>query len=634
MDVQLFGLEPAGHHLTSAGIHIATTVLLFALFNYMTGSMWRSAFVAALFGVHPVHVESVAWVAERKDVLSTFVSVLTLWAYAAYVRRPAWPRYLTVLALFALALAAKPMAVTLPLVMLLLDAWPLDRVSFAAVLAPESRSRWLRLVREKIPMLLMSVAASAATVTIQQRDGYMASLAAFPWPMRLENALLSYIRYLGKVLWPAGLAAFYPWEFSVSPWLVAFAVAVLAVVTVLTIRSRERRPYLLVGWLWYLGMLLPVIGLVQTGEQALADRFVYFPIVGLFVIAAWGIPDLRLLQGWRHRNVTLSTAAAALVVLCIGMTRVQVGYWSSDLTLWQRAVAVTDRNYLAHNLLGLAYSDRKEWDDAMAHFDRALALAPAREPAFAAFVENNRGFVLVQQRRFDEALARYAVAMRLKPNFAETERDIGTALVMQDRVAEAMPHFLKALLLKPGLADARKALADALVKQRRTREAIPQYVEALQLDPESADAHNNLGVALAMEGKPAEAQSEYEQALRIRPEFAEAENGIGAALEMQGAKDQATAHYEEAVRIDPRMATAHANLAASFARAGKAAAAMNEYRLALDLENEHPDWHYALAGLFVANGDVEKAIGHLEMALKIDPAFTAARRALASLPVR
>ena len=380
LDVQFYGLDPGPHHLTNLLFHIANTLLLFGLLHRMTGALGRSAFVAGLFAVHPLHVESVAWVAERKDVLSTLFWMLTLWAYVEYVRRPGLRRYWPVLLFFALGLMAKQMLVTLPFVLLLLDFWPLGRVGTRPNPAGGwalSRDGWattVRLVWEKLPLLALTVVSSIVTVVVHRQAAAVISLSATPLNLRVANALVSYVTYISKMLWPARLAVLYPYAQSLPGWWVAGAFLGLMGISVAVIRAGPRHPYLPVGWLWYLGTMVPVIGLIQVGNQATADRYTYVPLIGLFIVVAWGVPDL--LVRWPRRRIGLPIAAGLVILACAIAARGQLRYWEDSTTLWTRALAVTTENNIAHNNLAVSLADQGKLDEAIAHYSEALRIKP------------------------------------------------------------------------------------------------------------------------------------------------------------------------------------------------------------------------------------------------------------------
>jgi protein O-mannosyl-transferase len=555
LDVTLFGTDAGAYHVTNLVLHTANTVLIFELFRRMTGQTGRSAFVAALFAAHPLHVESVAWIAERKDVLSTFFWALTVLAYVAYVRRPAWTRYAAMLVLYALALMSKPMVVTLPAVLLLLDVWPLRRVDIAGHNTP-----WRRVIVEKIPLLALAMTTSVATVIVQHRVGAMAGFDALPWKVRAANATIGYVAYLWKTVWPTHLAAFYP-LFAISPERVTGAALALAAITVATIAAHRRYPYLLVGWLWYVVTIAPVIGLLQAGEQGMADRFMYVPMIGILVMLAWGAYELggRLMA----HGLWLMTAGAVVIVAASAVAaRAQVAHWSDSVALWEHATRVTPESYIAHENLGQALRERGRLEEAKASYERALTHAPARSPGYLAVIHNSLGMVLTREGKTSEALEHFAAAAQLNPGFAEAQSNLGNALAAAGRLPEAIAHYQEAVRLKPDYTEPRVGLGSAFLSQGNTADAIPQYREALRLDPNLAQAHNGLGGALAMTGHGDEAMAEFTEALRLKPDLATAHFNIALLLIKKGDVAEARRHLETALSIDPGYAPAQQALKA------------------------------------------------------------------------
>ena len=529
LDSQLFGLRPGLHHLTSLLIHLANCVLLLLILRKMTGALWRSAFVAALFAIHPLHVESVAWVAERKDVLSAFFWFLSIWAYARYAEQPGLKRYLLVLLFFGLGLMAKPMVVTLPFVLLLLDYWPLGRLQWQNVRTVSDldipRSSLFRLVWEKIPLFALTAVTIVATVVVQEKVGALRSLEAFPLTTRIANALVSYISYMAKMIWPHNLAVYYPHPGTLPIWQVAGAGLLLIFVSVLVIKAAKNRPYLAVGWLWYLGTLVPVIGLVQVGSQAMADRYTYLSLIGLFIMIAWGLPSI--LAGWRHGRNAFAIASAILLLGCVVGTWRQVGHWQNSITLFQHTVKVTSDNHFAHNNLGVALARGGRLDEASYHYSQALRIKPDR-----AAVHNNLGNVLAAQGSVDRAVDHYYQALEIDPNNAKAYNNLGNLLANQGKTEEAINHYTEALRLEPDYVGAHYNLGTALAEQGRTEEAINHLTEALRLMPYWAGAHNNLGVLLERRGRLDEAIRHYSEALRLDPDYAKARTNLERALSL------------------------------------------------------------------------------------------------------
>jgi protein O-mannosyl-transferase len=538
LDITLFGTDAGAYHVINLLLHIANTLLLFEAFRRMTGMAGRSAFVAAIFAAHPLHVESVAWVAERKDVLSTFFWVLTMLAYVAYLPRPAWRRYLAVVALFALALMSKPMVVTLPVVLLLLDIWPLRR-----------QEAWTRLLLEKVPLLALALATSVATVIVQHRVGAMAALDALPWHLRAANATIGYVAYVWKTLWPTHLAAFYP-LFTISAGRVAGAAVALFAVTATVVALRARYPYLFVGWFWYVITVAPVIGLLQAGEQGMADRFMYVPMIGLVVMVAWGLPDFMKRMGARAAWI-LPAAAVVLVIASAITARAQVAHWEDSVRLWQHATRVNPLNYIGHENLGQALRERGQFEEARTSYERALEHAPPRSPGYRAVIENSLGMVLTREGKTSAALEHFERASRINPEFAEARSNLGNALSAEGRLPEAITHYLEAIRLRPDYTEPRVGLGAVFLTQRNAAAAIPHYREALRLDPSLAQAHNGLGAALAMEGQDEEAMAEYREALRLRPDLPSAHFNAARLLIKKGDVAEARRHLEAALSIDP-----------------------------------------------------------------------------------
>ena len=539
LDFQLYGLNPRGHHLTNVFFHLVNTLLLFLVLKWMTGALWRSGFVAALFALHPLHVESVAWVAERKDVLSTLFWMLTLWAYLRYVQRPDLKRYLLTLLFFALGLMAKPMLVTLPCVLLLLDYWPLERIQLGqaaisrtvpgppAIIADTPRKQAFRLLFEKIPLFFLAVVSSVVTFLVQKGGGAVGALEAYPVRIRVANTLFSYVKYMVKTIWPSNLAVFYPYPGqSLSMWQAAVAGLLLLLISIVVIRGGRRYPYLPVGWFWYLGTLVPVIGLVQVGAQAMADRYTYVPLIGLFFIIAWGVPEL--LAKYRYRRIVLATATTILLATFTMVTKLQVRYWQNNFTLFQHAAEVTADNYVAHDSLGNALAQQGMLEQAIVHYREALRIKPNLVNTY-----NNLGVALLQQGEINRAIAQYYQALRLKSDSAETHNNLGIALFNLGQVDKAIGHYLTAIKLDPNFGKAYNNLGNALARKGKLDEAIRQYSRALELKTNYPEAHNNLGVALAQQEKLREAIAHFKRALQLRPDYAQARSNLHNAIALQ-----------------------------------------------------------------------------------------------------
>jgi tetratricopeptide (TPR) repeat protein len=507
LDCQLYGLNAGGHHATNLILHIIAVFLLFQGLQQMTRLPWRSAVVAALFAVHPLHVESVAWISERKDVLSAVFLFLMLSAYARYVRTPSIWRYLLVAGLFGAGLMSKPMLVTTPVILLLLDYWPLDRMRGQGAEVRDRRSEasrhWAvirRLLLEKIPLFVLSAGACVITFVLQKRA--TGAIPPLPLLWRFENAMASYVIYIWKTLWPTRLAVFYPHpNDTLTTWELIFALAFLTGISTAAIIWRRKGPYLLVGWFWYLVMLVPVIGIVQVGEQGHADRYTYLPSVGLFLAAVWSVAEMAAVRRSRLRLVVVTATTTVLLVLLGWTAFVQTSYWRNSYTLWNHALNVTSDNDIAHNNLGYLFADRGDLDKAISHFESAARIRSGKtNPHYdvaSAFVQMNLADALSRKGRSDEAMAHYEEAIRLQPYDADAYYNRGNLFFAKGQVEAAIADWEKTLWIQPNDADAHTCLGNALLRQGSLKEAIEQYESAVALAPEDPHSRNNLAWILA-----------------------------------------------------------------------------------------------------------------------------------------
>ncbi|MFH1148522.1 MAG: tetratricopeptide repeat protein [Pseudomonadota bacterium] len=524
-DCEFYGLNPKGHHLTSQFLHLLNTVLLFLLLNSVTGAVWKSGLVAALFAVHPLHVESVAWVSERKDVLSTFFWLLGLMSYIRYVKTPNARRYLLLLLIFACGLMAKPMLVTLPFVLLLVDYWPLCRMQFqpgspsCIPFVGTTRLSSLGALKEKAPLFALSLVSSAVTILVQQHGQAVTSLQLIPFHLRVANALLSYVRYIGKAVWPCDLAVFYPFSLSMSAWQVVGSGLLLLGISALAFRSARRYPYFVVGWLWYIGALLPVIGIVQVGTQAMADRYAYIPHIGLFWAVVWIAADT--LERVPKLRVIGPVLAGVIVCALTACTWKQLEYWRSSTDLWTHALTVVPDNYIARNNLGIALERERIFGQARGHFLSASRQKPDLPDAYY-----NLGHLELGINRFEDAARWFTKALRIKPDYAEAHNNLGVALERQGDLNGAQRHFFEALKLKPDYAEAHYNVGVILQYQNRAKDAIPLFARAIAIRPDYPDAHNNLGVALVTTGRPNEGVLHFQEALRLNPQLRDAQQNL------------------------------------------------------------------------------------------------------------
>jgi len=523
LDWQLFHQNPTGHHFTSLLIHSTNAVLLFLFLIYATGRVGSSFFVAAIFALHPINVESVAWIAERKNVLSTFFFLAALLAYCWYAKRPDWRRYLAFAALFVLGLMSKPMVITLPFVLLLLDYWPLGRMQGSPANGEVPQLSLSRLLFEKLPLLVLSAASAVVTMKAQQAGGAVRSTAQFSLAVRLENAVVAYATYLWKMIWPSHLAPLYPHPGdSLAVWQIVISALVLLAVTAAVVRFRSRR-YLLTGWLWFLGTLIPVIGLVQVGDQAMADRYAYIPLIGIVVMIAWAAAELAdsLQIGFGARAI-----AAACVLLALSFaTHRQLGYWSSSYDLWEHALAVTDKNFIAQDNLGGALLLLGKADEAYPHFQTAADINP-KDPMSHA----NLGAYLQEHGRLPEAIEQHNRAISLTSDaglLASTYANLGTAYRKLGEDEKARESYDQALRLNPNQSNAYLGLGQLLEKQNRVDEAITNYSRAVELRPTDT-GFLLLGHALESTGRRSEALAAYESALQLSPDMPEAQHAVDA----------------------------------------------------------------------------------------------------------
>jgi tetratricopeptide (TPR) repeat protein len=633
LDVEIYGLHPGEHHLTSLFLHIANAVLLFLVFSRMTQAPWRSGFLAALFALHPLHVESVAWVAERKDVLSTLFWMLTLWAYVHYAAKPQPKRYLLVALCFVLGLMSKPMVVTLPFVLLLLDYWPLGRFrrdesygdhgtdTDIPVLPPS------RLISEKIPFFALVAFSCLTTLFAQWKGGALKPLEKLPLEMRAANAAVSYVGYLWKTIWPKDLAILYPHPLGFPLWQVVGALSLLVAITVFVSLARRKHSYLLTGWLWYVGTLVPVIGLVQVGIQAMADRYTYVPLIGLFIMISYGLPDLR--AGHRLRRFMIPVCGILVLGALVLSTRSQLTLWENDRLLFEHTLRVTKNNFVIHNNLGNALFDQGKDEEAMTHFREALRINPRD-----ARVHNNLAILLAREGKDEEASYHFTEALRGNPANVEIHNSLGVLLVRQGRNDEAMVHYREALRLDPGNAHAHVNLASLLNRQGKSEEAILHYEKALQIKPDQPESHNDLAVLLANRGKIDESIAHLNEAVRIKPDYGEAHSNLGIVLLRKGRIREAADHFNRALQISPNDARVHNNLGGISAHEGKNDEAMAHYTRALQLDPNYGDAHYSLGALLEKGGKTQEAIVHYQEAVRINPNDAEAHLRLGTLLAR
>jgi len=600
LDYELFGLNPQGYHLINLLFHVLNTLLLFLVLRRMTKRLWPSAFVAALFAIHPLHVESVAWVTERKDVLSTFFWMLTLGAYSYYVESPGLKRYVFVVLFFILGLLSKPMLITLPFVLLLLDFWPLQR--FQAVnpddkiqaevpklLTPEKQKKksktkqvavvkqtpavqkstaseysWSRiypLLWEKVPLFILVILSIIVTYLAAHTAGAVSSTAALPIGIRMENVFISYMAYIGKMIWPSNLAIFYPYPKLLVPWQVIGSVLLLVAITLAVIWRAKKSPYLATGWLWYLGTLVPVIGIVHVGPQAMADRYTYISLIGLFVIAAWGFSDL--LKRWRYRKAILLTLSILIILGLSIKTWTQVGYWQDSFTLFDHALKVTDRNWLAYNNRGTVYNRLGYYSQAINDFNKAIEIKPNYIDAYS-----NRGVAYKGLGHYKQAIEDLNKAIEMNPDQAMAYSNRGNAYKGLGHYEQAIEDYNRAIEMKPDEAMVYSNRGNAYKGLGHYRQAIEDYNKAIEMKPDEAMAYRNRGVVRGILGHYSQAIEDLNRAIEIEPDEAMAYRNRGNAYAGLGHDKQAIEDYGRAIAIKPSDADAYFNRGVVYLKQG------------------------------------------------------------------
>lgn len=600
MDCELFGLNPAGHHMTNLVIHLANTLLLFWALCRMTGSVYRSALVAAFFAIHPLNVESVAWVAERKNLLSTFFWILSLVSYNWYTNTQKRDRYLLTLILFALGLMVKPMLVTLPFVFLLLDFWPLKRLKCGR--RPEYGQKEpqeltnknphiniSKLIIEKIPFFALSLASVWLSIASTQHIKNMVAADTVPITLRISNALVSYVTYMGKMIWPFELAVYYPFPDSILLWQVAGAGVLLTAITGVFLFFMNRKRYMAVGWLWYLGTLVPVIGIVQGGLwPAIADRWAYVPLIGLFIIIAWGIFDIA--QKWKFGKLVMAGLAITVIAGLFISTRVQLQYWKNSRTLFEHELEATAGNAVAYNNLGNA---------------------------------------LLEEGLTEAAINHYRSALKIDPNYAKAHMNLGNAFMNVGSVDEAVKHYVASIGINPLVAKTHNNLAVAFTAQGRFSDSHSHLQEALRLDPNYADAYNNLGAVYRKQGRVENAAKCYLEAIRLRPDFAEAYHNLGLLLWREGQLKAAAFYFRKALEKKADYHGAREKLAITQAAIDEFKAKVSQVKRQIGNNPENSHLYLKLGDLYKKHGEVDEAIAQYQKALSIHPGLLAAVNSLA-----
>ncbi len=579
LDCSLYGMHPWGHHLTNLLFHSAASVLLFWALRLLTGAFWPSAMVAALFAVHPLHVESVAWVAERKDVLSAVFWMLALGAYGLYARRGGVLRYAAVAAAFILGLMSKPMVVTLPFVLLLLDYWPLEQADRNASPGVMAR-KMAQLALWKTPLFLITVLSSVSTFVMQAGGNNLAFGEKVPFVDRCANAIVVYVLYLVKTLCPSGLAAFYPHPVTRPMWQVAGAAVILAAITLFCLREARRRPYLIIGWFWYLGTLVPVIELVQAGDFSHADRYTYLPSIGVFIMAAWGVADLA--AAWQVPRRAVAAASAIVLAAFTVCAVVQTGYWHDSETLFRHAISVGHPSTLAYDNVAAYAMNQKRYDAARESLGKALELNPKDLKAL-----NNMGLIALAQGHHDEARTYLTKALELKPDQVNVINNLANIAMDQKHYDEARIYLKKALELDPASINPLINLGNIATEQGHYDEAGESLKKALEIDPRSVSALTNIGKLYVVQKRYEDAKNYLTKALSLDPKSVNALNNLGGCFLYQDQYEEARQYLQRALEVDPQSISALNNLAYALTKLGRQAEADACTKKAAELGKPH-----------------------------------------------
>jgi len=638
IDVNLFGIKPGMFHLVNVFFHILNSILLFLVLERMTGAFWRSFFVAVLFALHPLHVESVAWISERKDVLSAFFWILTMLGYSWYVQRPNIAGYLTVVVFFGLGLLAKPMLVTLPFVLLLLDFWPLKRRSSSPGTVPVSPSLKARargtgekaagsssdklprravlssnntmwLFMEKIPLMIMALAASGETFYAQSVGGAVSTLGKVSFASRIQNAIISYGAYLWKSVWPSDLAVFYPYPNKFNIIVVAACLLILLAACITVIMYAGKLPYLLTGWFWYLGTLVPVIGFIQVGSQSMADRYTYIPLIGIFIMAVWSLTDF--FTRWTYGWLVLSVVSAAILGCLAALTSVQVATWKNSETVFNHALSVTKGNYLAHNSLAVALYDRGDVENAIRHYRESVRINPNNVNA-----QCNLGVALAHKRQYAEAFVHYRECLRITPGYSEAYYNMGIAFSELGENDEAIKQYQSVLKNYPHHENANNNLGYLLASKGNFDEAIPYYLKAIETNPDNVRARTNLSDALIKKRRYDEALLQVNEAIKIKPKDAGLYVKLAEIHNKKNNVEQTFLAYQKALAIDPKSTKALWGIVSIYSEQRRFDNALGLLSKIAEIIPSDPAVDYNIACLYSRRGDTGEAVRFLKSAIR------------------
>jgi tetratricopeptide (TPR) repeat protein len=607
MDYQLFGLNAGMHHMVNVLLHAVNAILLYLVLRWMTGSVWKSAFVASLFALHPVNVDSVAWIAERKNLLSTIFWMLTLITYFFYTKKQSVLMYLLAIVAFCLGSLAKPMLITLPFVLLLLDYWPLGRLKIPPF--SEDKTKWslfyheaFRLVLEKIPLMILSVGFIYATILSLKYSGTIMASDLTPMDLKIKNAIVSYLIYMGKMIWPKDLSIFYPFPDIIPLWHVMGSIVVLFFVTAIALKKCRKYPYFIVGWLWFIGTLVPVLGITQAGLwPAIGERWAYIPYVGLFIIIAWGIPDL-LARVNNRKNIMVGAATVVLVVLA-ARTWFQVGYWKDDFSLFSHCIQLDSDNYVAHVNLAIANALQGKSEKAIYHFQEAQRIHSNDVLAL-----DGLGRLYNKLGQYDKAIHFYTEEVRYKPTDIKANFELGSIFATKGDTDNAIKQFSYVTNLDPNHALAYYNLGVISAKKGEVNKAIGYLSSALKLNPNDADSHCTIGIVLMNQGKANDAISHFKEALRIDPSFLEAQNYLESALNYNKKADDGVVRLEQLRLKEPDNPDVLQKLAVLYANKGEDAKALDMLFRLVKIKPDNPNGYYNIACIYAKQGKADKSI--------------------------
>ncbi|MBN1457480.1 MAG: tetratricopeptide repeat protein [Sedimentisphaerales bacterium] len=620
-DRQIYGDNAGGFHLTNVVFHLFNSVLLFFIFYYCTSALWSSFFIAVILGLHPLHVESVAWVSERKDVLSTFFFMLTLFSYCYYVKKSRRSLYFLSLLLFILGLMSKPMLVTLPFVLLLFDYWPLNRISLRDVFSRCEKSKdigtdvrmpatsIIDLLKEKIPFLIFSIISSVVTFIVAGPS--LRSLNTISISGRIWNASVSYYKYIWKTFWPRDLSVFYPNKWVNPPFReIVIALIILLLISLVAIYFVRQKRYLVVGWLWFLGTLVPVIGLVQVGGQSMADRYTYIPMTGILIMIAGVIREYILDSKRKIIFFILLFPVIAILMLC---TIRQVSFWKDDKTLFEHAMKVTTDNYLAYNRFGMSLVEQGKYEEAQKYFSASLEIKPNY-----AETHYNLGEILMQQGKTDQAIVHFTMCISYKPKIIGVHNSLGLALMEKGEYQRAISVFREGISLKPEQNYLHSNLGKVLAELGQLEEAAKEFRIASQIKPEP-EIYNNLGAICAIRGDLDESIHNYQQAILLDRENAEAHFGLSTDFLRQDKLIEAEAGFKKAINLRPDYVKAYNNLGITLSRQNKYDEAVLVFNKSLQIDPDSIETLYNLAGLYRQKGDLELAVLEYQKIIKLRP---------------